>query len=132
MPGECTWIAVDRVFITVGSYTAALGVALGAFGRHHLQGALSTPMAAAYDTAVRYHLIHALGVVAVGCILRIYPRNRFIEAAGWMLCAGVVLFSGSLYLMAFLSYREIAVLTPLGGVALLLGWIFLATGMSKK
>lgn len=123
---------MDRLFIVVGSFAACLGIALGAFGRHQLGATLSESMLSAYETALDYHLTHALAVVVVGCILRVYSGNGLVKAAGWMLLAGIVLFCGSLYLMAITSQPEVAVLTPLGGLAFLLGWLVLALGMSKN
>jgi len=110
------------VFVTLGSLGALLGVALGAFGAHILKARIDPELFAVYQTAVLYHLVHALGLVLVGLLCQAYPGNRLLPRAGWSLLAGIVLFSGSLYLLAVTGVRWLGAITPLGGVAFLAGW----------
>ena len=112
---------MDKTFLLVGSLAAFLGVALGAFGAHGLRGRLSPEMLAVFETGVRYHMYHALAVLLVGLIAARLD-GWLIHAAGWAFTTGIVLFSGSLYLLAVTGTTMWGAVTPLGGVAFLLGW----------
>ena len=116
---------MDRTFLLVGALAGVIGVALGAFGAHALRGRLSPEMLAVFETGVRYHMYHALALLLTAAILgRIDGRS--IVAAGWFFTAGIVLFSGSLYLLAATGITLLGAITPLGGVAFLIGWACLA------
>ncbi|NIM61074.1 MAG: DUF423 domain-containing protein [Acidobacteria bacterium] len=104
---------------------AAVGVALGAFGAHGLKTRVSPEMLAVFETAVRYHLIHALGLLAVGWAAERWS-GPWIQASGALLLAGILVFSGSLYLMTFTGARWLGAITPLGGLAFIAGWVSLA------
>ncbi len=118
---------MDRTFLILGALLAAAGVAAGAFAAHGLRGRLSAEMLAVFETGVRYHLIHALGLLAVGWADTQWPSGA-VTAAGWLLVAGIVLFSGSLYLLALGSPRALGIVTPVGGLAFILGRVALAFG----
>lgn len=115
-----------RMFVALGATLAALAVMLGAFGAHALKTRLPPDLLEVYHTAVQYHFWHALGVLAVGLALHQLPDAGWLRAAGWLLTAGVALFCGSLYLLAFTGARWLGAVTPLGGVAFILGWLALA------
>ena len=117
---------MDKSFVALGAFLGALGVGLGAFGAHGLKTVLSPDMLATFETGVRYHLIHALAILAVGVLIRVWPEARLLPAAGWLLAAGVLLFSGSLYLLAVSGVRWLGAVTPIGGVALIAGWALIA------
>jgi uncharacterized membrane protein YgdD (TMEM256/DUF423 family) len=102
-------------------------VAGGAFGTHSLKAVLASDMLAVFETAVRYQMYHALALVLVG-VLSEHVENRTLTLAGSLFVVGVLLFSGSLYLLAFVGIRWLGAVTPLGGLALLGGWITLAVG----
>lgn len=123
---------MDRIFILIGSVAAFLGVAMGAFGAHALKEKLSEPMIVVYNTAVQYHLVHAIGLLAVGCVARWRPESPLVNAAGWALLSGIVLFSGSLYGLAISEVSALGMITPMGGVAFLLGWLLLALGVLRS
>lgn len=112
-------------WFATGAVAAALGVALGAFGAHGLRAHVSADALAIFETGVRYQLIHALALLAVGWAATRWP-GPLVAAAGWLLLAGIVLFSGSLYLMTLSGARWLGAITPLGGVAFILGWLALA------
>lgn len=103
-----------------------LGVGAGAFGAHGLRGyfARFPEFAVTYDTAVRYHLWHALALLAVAWAATRWP-GAWVNWSGFLLTAGVVIFSGSLYLLVFTRARWLGAITPLGGIAFLLGWLCL-------
>ena len=113
-------------FVT-GAVLCGLGVLLGAFGAHGLRDRLATDMLAVYETGVRYHLTHALGLLAVAWATSRWP-NAWIASAGWLFVAGIALFSGSLYLLAITGTRWLGAITPLGGLCFLAGWTALAVG----
>jgi uncharacterized membrane protein YgdD (TMEM256/DUF423 family) len=115
-----------RLFVALGAALAALAVVLGAFGAHALKARLPADLLEVYHTAVQYHFWHALGVLAVGLALQQLPDAAWLRAAGWLLTAGIVLFCGSLYLLAITGARWLGAVTPLGGVAFILGWLALA------
>lgn len=118
---------MDRVFFSMGAILAALGVTAGAFGAHGLKGRLTPEMLAVFETGVRYHLIHALALLAVAWAATRW-ESRAIPAAGWLFVAGILLFSGSLYILTLSGIRGLGVITPFGGVAFVLGWVLLAWG----
>ena len=116
---------MDKNFLLVGSVAAFLAVALGAFGAHGLRTRLSPEMLAVFETGVRYHMYHALALIATALVAG-RTGGWLIVAAGWFFTAGIVLFSGSLYLLALTSVTILGAITPLGGLAFLIGWACLA------
>jgi uncharacterized membrane protein YgdD (TMEM256/DUF423 family) len=113
---------VDRAFLVVGGVFGFLGVAFGAFGSHALRARLTPEELGQFEIGVRYQLWHALALFVV-VMLRTIGPDRFAESlAGVLFVAGVVLFSGSLYLLAFTGVRRWGAVTPLGGLCLLGGW----------
>lgn len=115
---------MERFFFAAGTIFAALGVMAGAFGAHGLKSQLSPEMLAVFETAVRYQLYHALGLLAVAFSLFRYP-SRFGITSGCLFCTGIVFFSGSLYMLAVSGTRWLGAITPIGGVMFILGWLFL-------
>jgi uncharacterized membrane protein YgdD (TMEM256/DUF423 family) len=116
---------MERTFILISALAGFIGVALGAFGAHGLRGRLTPEMLAVFETGVRYQLVHAVALLAVaGLMDRL--GGRLITAAGWLFLSGMVLFSGSLYLLALTGITILGAITPLGGLALLAGWACLA------
>jgi uncharacterized membrane protein YgdD (TMEM256/DUF423 family) len=117
--------SMERTFILIAALAGFTGVALGAFGAHGLRARLTPEMLAVFETGVRYHLIHAVAILAVaGLMDRL--GGWLITTAGWLFLAGIVLFSGSLYLLALTGVTILGVITPLGGLAFLAGWACLA------
>jgi uncharacterized membrane protein YgdD (TMEM256/DUF423 family) len=113
-----TWTAVAAIAL-------ALAVILGAFGAHGLRGRLDAYSMSVYEKAVLYHFIHALGILVVSIMPRIGPA----PAGGWvcsLLLAGIVIFSGSLYLLAVTGVRALGAITPLGGLSFIAAWLLLA------
>ena len=116
---------MDRLFFTLGSLSAFIAVALGAFGAHALKTRLDADLLAVYETAVRYQMAHALALLAVGWACTRWP-GRVLNASGWLFVAGTLLFSGSLVALSLTGLRWIGAITPLGGVAWLVAWLCLA------
>lgn len=119
---------MDRVFFIVGSLSAFLSVALGAFAAHGLKNRLSPEMLSIFEVGVRYHMYHAFALLAVGLALMRWSGASLI-GAGWLFVAGTIIFSGSLYLLSLTGARWLGAITPIGGAAFLLGWLFLAWGI---
>ena len=120
-----------KTFLTLGSVGMLLAVALGAFGAHVLKKALTPELMAVYETAVNYHFIHALGLLAVGLLALHLPASGTLRWAGILMAAGLLLFSGSLYALSLSGIRGLGVLTPVGGVALLAAWLLLAVAVVR-
>ena len=114
-----------RTFLLIGSLAAVVGVTLGAFGAHGLRNRLAPEMLAVFETAVRYEMYHALALVLVAALMARFD-GWLIHAAGWSFTIGIVLFSGSLYLLALTGIRILGAITPFGAIAFILGWAFLA------
>ena len=117
--------AMDRTFIFIGALMGFVGVGLGAFGAHGLKGRLSAEMLAVFETGVRYQMYHALALLALGALMS-RLEGRAVVVAGWSFTAGILIFSGSLYALALSGVTMLGAITPIGGVAFLIGWIALA------
>src|SRR5258707_10042083 len=115
---------MDRVFLLIGAVSGFLAVALGAFGAHALRDRLTAEMLDVFKTGVNYQMYHALALLAVGILLArlSIDGSPWLSAAGWLFVVGSVLFSGSLYLLSLSGTTWLGAVTPLGGVAFLLGW----------
>jgi uncharacterized membrane protein YgdD (TMEM256/DUF423 family) len=115
---------MDRFFFATGSLLAFLAVALGAFAAHGLKTRLSPDMLEIFDVGVRYHMYHALALLAVAWASSHWPDGS-TRAAGWAFIVGIVIFSGSLYLLSVTGTRWLGAITPIGGMAFLIGWLLL-------
>jgi len=118
---------VNRFWGGVGGICGGLAVAAGAFGAHGLKNAVSPEALTIFETAARYHMYHALAIVAVALLAYSRP-SRAASLAGWCFLIGTALFSGSLYAMALsdMAWRFLGMVTPLGGILLIAGWVLIA------
>lgn len=121
----------SRSFLLVGSVFMVLAVAFGAFGAHVVESFLSPERFDVYQTGVQYHFYHALGLLIVA-LVSLHISNKWIKWSGYSLLAGILIFSGSLYLLTLLDMSWLGAITPVGGLAFILGWIFLFVGVLKK
>ena len=117
---------MDRVFFSLGCVLGFVGVALGAFGAHALKPKLAPESFAVYQSAVQYHFWHALGLLGVGILMAQWETAQGLAWAAWLLIAGLMFFSGSLYLLALTGARWLGALTPVGGGAFIAAWLILA------
>jgi len=116
---------MERMFFVVGSLFAFVGVAAGAFGAHGLKSHLSAEMLSVFEVGVRYQMYHAFALIAAAWAQSKWP-SALVIAGGWLFVVGTILFSGSLYLLSITGMRWLGMITPLGGVAFLAGWVCLA------
>jgi uncharacterized membrane protein YgdD (TMEM256/DUF423 family) len=115
-------------FLLIAAIAGFTAVAMGAFGAHALKSVLSEHNIEVYKTAVNYHMWHAL---ALG-LIALMPSTRLLRIAGWLFLSGIVLFSGSLYLLAILNISWLGMVTPFGGIAFLMAWGLIAYAASQK
>jgi uncharacterized membrane protein YgdD (TMEM256/DUF423 family) len=121
---------MDRTFALLGSVSALLAVAAGAFGAHTLRARISADLLQTFETAARYQMYHALALFCVAWSATRWPGTP-VRAAGWLFVGGTVLFSGSLYLLSLTGIRWLGAITPLGGLLFLAGWLCLTAGIFK-
>jgi uncharacterized membrane protein YgdD (TMEM256/DUF423 family) len=118
---------VDRLLYGCAGVAGFLGVALGAFAAHGLEARLAPELLAAFETAARYQMYHAFALFAAAWAWARWP-HRIFAVAGALFVIGIVVFSGSLYLLALTGARGLGAITPFGGLALLTGWLCLVVG----
>jgi uncharacterized membrane protein YgdD (TMEM256/DUF423 family) len=115
-----------KVFITLASLSGMLAVMLGAFGAHALKNRLDDYAMGVFQTAVQYQFYHSLALLAVGVIALSHPQAALLRSSGWLFALGIVVFSGSLYVLSFSGLRWLGAVTPIGGLAFIAGWACLA------
>ena len=115
-----------KLFITLAALSGMLAVTFGAFGAHALKGKLDSYAMGVFETAVQYHFYHSLALLAVGVIALSQPQTVMLKSSGWLFLLGIVIFSGSLYLLSLSGVRWLGAITPLGGLAFIGGWACLA------
>ena len=118
-------------WVATGAVLAALAVIIGAFGAHGLESRVDAGLLDTFETGARYHMYHALALLAVGWLAAQRP-GRWTSAAGWLFLAGIVVFSGSLYTLVLTGERWLGAITPVGGVCFILGWTALAVAALRK
>jgi len=121
---------MSRLFFALGALAAGIAVALGAFGAHGLEQRVTPERLQTFETGVKYHMYHALALLVVGWAAAQFPGWP-LQAAGYLFLAGIVLFSGSLYLLVLTDTPWLGAVTPLGGVDFIVGWALLAWGVLR-
>lgn len=122
---------MSKTIIMTASVMLAMAVAIGAFGAHGLKSHLTTEMLATYKTGVEYHFYHALGLLLIG-VLAVYMPSVYLKWSVIFLSVGIILFSGSLYVLAVSGVKWLGAITPLGGLSFIAGWILLFIAVWKK
>lgn len=117
-----------KKILVAGAVLMALGVLLGAFGAHALKTRLSPEMLGVYTTAVEYQFYHSLGLLLIG-LIGYHLQSKWLNWSGILLVSGIILFSGSLYALSITGIKVLGVITPIGGLAFVAGWICLAVGL---
>ncbi len=115
---------MQQIFFSLGAGFALLSVAIGAFAAHALKTKLSTEMLAIFEIGARYQMYHALGLIAIAWAFSQW-NSQLVLAAGWLFVAGIAIFSGSLYALSLTGIRQLGAITPIGGLAFIIGWFLL-------
>jgi uncharacterized membrane protein YgdD (TMEM256/DUF423 family) len=121
-----------KLFAMLGAINMALGVILGAFGAHSLKSILAVEQLTVYHIAVQYQIYHALGLLLVAALQIPFPRSGGLRTGGWLLVAGIILFSGSLYIMALTGWSWLGPVTPVGGACFIIGWLWIFWAMLSE
>ncbi|CDO05107.1 membrane protein [Oceanobacillus picturae] len=119
-----------KLFLLLGVINGFLAVALGAFGAHGLEGRISEKAIATWEKAVTYQMFHTMALLVTGLLMAKFTSGSLVWA-GSMFFAGIILFSGSLYIYSVTSIKTFAMITPIGGVAFLIGWVLIGTAVAK-
>ncbi len=127
---------MNKKFIQLAALFAALAVGMGAFAAHQLKNIFDLSLLQVFETAVKYQFYHALALLVTGILYQQFP-NKFLQWAGNLFITGILLFSGSLYLLCFIKYQHISAnwvgaITPIGGLCFIAGWVLMALSVSKK
>ncbi len=117
---------MSKLFLSLAAANGFLAVALGAFGAHALKARLDDYALGIYQTAVQYHFYHCLALLGVGLLALWFPQSALLRTSGWAFVIGIAVFSGSLYILSLTGLRWLGAITPLGGLAFLVGWACLA------
>jgi uncharacterized membrane protein YgdD (TMEM256/DUF423 family) len=120
-----------KIFLVLGAINAFLAVALGAFGAHGLEGKLEPKYLETWKTGVTYQMFHATGLLIIAVLLGKLPANSLLTWSGWLMFIGIILFSGSLYVLSVTKISILGAITPLGGVAFLAAWVLLIVAAVK-
>lgn len=123
---------MDRWLIVLGSLLAGSAIGLAALAAHWLNARVTAALLASFNIGVEYQLIHAIGFIVLGDLIHRHPTNRVLKLGAGSLCLGIVLFCGSLYIKAIAGYAPAGKLAPIGGLALITGWVLVAVGMLKS
>ena len=119
-----------KALLLIGAINGFIAVALGAFGAHGLEGKLSEKLMGTWEKAVQYQMFHTIAIFATGILALKTGLGNYVTA-GWFFFAGIIIFSGSLYLYSLTETKTFAMITPVGGVASLIGWIVLGYAIMK-
>lgn len=122
---------MDRIWLALGALNGFLSVALGAFAAHGLRSRVAAELLPTFETGARYHMYHALGLIAVG-LVALHRPSGLLNASGWAMMVGIVLFSGSLYALTLSGVRALGAITPFGGVAFLVAWVLFALAAMRS
>ena len=122
---------MSKFLISSGALGAALSVMLGAFAAHALKSRMPPETLAVFQTGVQYQFYHSLGLILIGIIVQLTDASVLLTIAGWLMLGGIILFSGSLYLISFTGIRSLGLITPVGGTAFIMAWLLLAVGIMR-
>ncbi len=123
---------MHKLFIIIGAVSGAISVILGAFGAHALQEALTASgRLETYETAVKYQMYHSLSLILLGIMMSQFD-HKLMQYSGYSFLIGIIIFSGSLYVLCATGITKLGAVTPIGGVFLIAAWILLAIGVSKS
>lgn len=119
-------------YFIIGAINAALAIALGAFGAHGLEDRITDHYLDVFETGVKYHMYGALGLMVIALLDKVIGGSRKVLMGGRLIFAGIVIFSGSLYILSITGFSKLGMITPIGGVAMIAGWVFVIAGAAKQ
>nr|WP_240644697.1 DUF423 domain-containing protein [Paenibacillus paeoniae] len=119
-------------YFIIGAVNAALAIILGAFGAHGLEDKLSEHYLDVFETGVKYHMYSALGLMLIALLDKMIGGSRKVLIGGRLILAGTIIFSGSLYILSLTGFSKLGIITPIGGVAMIAGWVFVIVGAAKQ
>ena len=122
---------MNSKYFTIGAISTAIAIALGAFGAHGLEDKLTEHYLAVFETGVRYQMYSSLGLMLIGLLSQYIGRSKAIVHGARLVIIGMIIFSGSLYILSTTGFSKLGMITPLGGVAMIAGWIFIAAAATK-
>jgi len=117
---------MNSKYFTIGAISAAIAIAFGAFGAHGLEDKLTEHYLAVFETGVRYQMYSSLGLMLIGLLSQFVGRSKAIVNGARLVIAGMVIFSGSLYILSITGFSKLGMITPIGGVSMIAGWIIIA------
>ncbi len=123
---------MKSIYLFLGALSALLAVAFGAFGAHALKSILSPELMVTYQTAVNYQMWHALGLIGISLAQQQNPDSKLLAWSGRLMFLGILIFSGSLYLLTLLNMKQLGMVTPVGGVSFMIAWALLAIYATHK
>ncbi len=120
-----------KTFLVIAAISGLMAVVIGAFGAHGLKNRVAEDLMAVYQTGVQYHFYHTFALLFTGVLLQQYPQAVLLNWSGWLFVVGVLVFSGSLYVLALTGVKWLGAITPIGGVAFIAGWLILALAVYR-
>ncbi|MDA0278932.1 MAG: uncharacterized membrane protein YgdD (TMEM256/DUF423 family) [Pseudohongiellaceae bacterium] len=123
---------MSKLIIILAGVNGFLAVAIGAFAAHMLRDRLSPELLNTFQTGVQYHMYHALALFGIGLMMLNFPASNLLRISAYLMMAGIVLFSGSLYLLSISGLRWLGAITPLGGLCLLTAWALIVWFAAKQ
>lgn len=122
---------MQKFFLMMGSIAMALAVMLGAFGAHGLKSKLTEEMLTIFETGVAYHFYHAIGLLVLGIAAHYLSDSAYLKWSGWLMLGGILIFSGSLYILSISGVRWLGAITPIGGLCFIASWVLFAIAVWK-
>ena len=123
---------IAKTFLIIGAINALLSVVLGAFATHGLKNKLDQHYLNVFQTGVEYQFYHALGLILIGIVCAQWLPNGFLKSSGWVMLFGIIVFSGSLYVLSITQIRWLGAITPIGGVSFIIAWGLFIVGVMKS
>ncbi|MGY8786583.1 MAG: DUF423 domain-containing protein [Pseudomonadales bacterium] len=123
---------MNKLIIILAAVNGFLAVSIGAFAAHMLRDRLSPELLNTFQTGVQYHMYHALGLFGIGLMMLNFPASNLLRISAYLMMAGIVLFSGSLYLLSITGIRWLGAITPLGGLCFLTAWALIVWFATKQ
>jgi len=124
--------SMSKILFLLGGASALLAVLLGAFGAHALKKTLTPDLLAIYETATQYHFYHALGLLLIALLTLHFPTSVWLKWSGGLMMAGILIFSGSLYILSISGLRWLGAITPFGGTAFIIAWLLLMIAVVRE